>query len=138
VIQEWLAERGLEFNEDKTHIVHIDDGFNFLGFHLRRYKGMLLPKPQKEKVLAKLIEIRAWLRMHIHTKQEECQWPAADVAADGPLQVNAGGQSNVHAKSDFVRCHLLPGAEARGLEFPPGDSPGCCHPGLAPEPRGSF
>src|SRR6266853_3648756 len=71
VIQEWLAERGLEFNEEKTRIVHIDDGFNFLGFHLRRYKGTLLIKPQKEKVLAKLTDIRAWLRMHIHAKQEE-------------------------------------------------------------------
>jgi RNA-directed DNA polymerase len=64
VIQEWLAERGLELSEEKTRIVHIDDGFNFLGFHLRRYKGRLLIKPQKEKVLAKLAEIRAWLRMH--------------------------------------------------------------------------
>src|SRR5207244_10509087 len=33
--------------------------------------GTLLIKPQKEKVLAKLTQIRAWLRMHIHTKQEE-------------------------------------------------------------------
>jgi RNA-directed DNA polymerase len=71
VIQEWLAERGLELNAEKTRIVHIDDGFNFLGFHLRRYKGTLLIKPQKEKVLAKLTDIRAWLRMHIHAKQEE-------------------------------------------------------------------
>ena len=71
VIQAWLAQRGLELNQDKTRIVHIDDGFNFLGFHLRRYKGTLLIKPQKEKVLAKLAEIRAWLRAHTHTKQEE-------------------------------------------------------------------
>ncbi len=71
VIQEWLAERGLELNAEKTRIVHIDDGFNFLGFHLRRYKSTLLIKPQKEKVLAKLTDIRAWLRMHIHAKQEE-------------------------------------------------------------------
>src|SRR5499427_1159832 len=41
VIQAWLAQRGLELNEEKTRIVHIDDGFNFLGFHLRRYKGTL-------------------------------------------------------------------------------------------------
>src|SRR6266566_6086278 len=71
VIQEWLAGRGLELNADKTRIVQIDDGFNFLGFHLRRYKGTLLIKPQKAKVLAKLTEIRAWLREHLHAKQEE-------------------------------------------------------------------
>jgi RNA-directed DNA polymerase len=71
VIQQWLAERGLELNEEKTHVVHIDDGFNFLGFNLRRYKGTLLIKPQKEKVLAKLTEIRSWLKAHAGAKQED-------------------------------------------------------------------
>ena len=28
----WLAPRGLTFNEDKTRIVHLDDGFDFLGY----------------------------------------------------------------------------------------------------------
>ena len=32
----WLAPRGLAFNEDKTRIVHLDDGFDFLGFNVRR------------------------------------------------------------------------------------------------------
>jgi RNA-directed DNA polymerase len=27
----WLAPRGLAFNEDKTQIVHLDEGFDFLG-----------------------------------------------------------------------------------------------------------
>jgi len=44
----WLAPRGLAFNEAKTRIVRIDEeeGFEFLGFHLRRYpNGKLLIKP---------------------------------------------------------------------------------------------
>jgi RNA-directed DNA polymerase len=44
----WLAPRGLAFNEAKTRIVRLDDkdGFQFLGFHLRRYpNGKLLIKP---------------------------------------------------------------------------------------------
>ena len=43
----WLAPRGLAFNEDKTTIVHLDDGFDFLGFNVRRYRGKLLIKPSK-------------------------------------------------------------------------------------------
>ena len=43
----WLAPRGLAFNEDKTRIVHLDDGFDFLGFNVRRYRGKLLIKPSK-------------------------------------------------------------------------------------------
>jgi RNA-directed DNA polymerase len=33
----WLAERGLHLNEDKTRISHVDDGFDFLSFNIRRY-----------------------------------------------------------------------------------------------------
>ena len=43
----WLAPRGLTFNEDKTHIVALADGFDFLGFTVRRQSGKLLIKPSK-------------------------------------------------------------------------------------------
>ena len=47
----WLAPRGLAFNEDKTRIVELDDGFDFLGFNIRRYRnGKLLIKPSKAAV----------------------------------------------------------------------------------------
>ena len=45
-LAEWLAPRGLIFNEDKTRIVHVGrSGFDFLGFNVRRYHGKLLIKP---------------------------------------------------------------------------------------------
>jgi RNA-directed DNA polymerase len=45
-LAEWLAPRGLAFNEDKTKIVHLTEGFDFLGFSVRRYRnGKLLIKP---------------------------------------------------------------------------------------------
>jgi len=44
-LAEWLAPRGLTFNEDKTRIVSLDEGFDFLGFNVRRYRGKLLIKP---------------------------------------------------------------------------------------------
>jgi RNA-directed DNA polymerase len=47
----WLAPRGLAFNEDKTQIVHSSQGFDFLGFSVRRYpNGKLLIKPGKKAV----------------------------------------------------------------------------------------
>ena len=47
----WLAPRGLEFNEAKTRIVHLTEGFDFLAFNLRRYpNGKLLIKPSKVAV----------------------------------------------------------------------------------------
>lgn len=54
-LADWLAPRGLVFNEDKTSIVHLEEGFDFLGFNLRRYRrgrqpGKLLIKPSQEAV----------------------------------------------------------------------------------------
>ena len=51
----WLAPRGLVFNEVKTNIVHLEEGFDFLGFNVRRYRhgrrpGKLLIKPSPEAV----------------------------------------------------------------------------------------
>ena len=49
-LAEWLRPRGLVFNEDKTRIVHLDDGVDFLGFNIRRYRNKLLIKPSKAAV----------------------------------------------------------------------------------------
>jgi RNA-directed DNA polymerase len=46
----WLAPRGLTFNEAKTRIVHAGDGFDFLGFNVRRYGDKLLIKPSTEAI----------------------------------------------------------------------------------------
>ncbi|MCA1703424.1 MAG: group II intron reverse transcriptase/maturase, partial [Actinobacteria bacterium] len=46
-LAEWLAPRGLVFNEDKTRIVNLDEGLDFLGFTVRRMSGKLLIKPSK-------------------------------------------------------------------------------------------
>jgi RNA-directed DNA polymerase len=44
----WLAPRGLVFNQAKTQITHLDQGVDFLGFNIRRYRGKLLTKPSKD------------------------------------------------------------------------------------------
>jgi RNA-directed DNA polymerase len=54
-LAEWLAPRGLAFNEDKTRIVDLDEGFDFLGFTLRRYRhrgrpAKLLITPSRDAV----------------------------------------------------------------------------------------
>lgn len=38
ILSEFLAERGLELNEKKTLITHVKEGFDFLGFNIRRMK----------------------------------------------------------------------------------------------------
>ncbi len=50
-LAKWLAPRGLAFNEDKTRIVHLSEGFDFLGFNVRRYPNRkLLIKPSQAAI----------------------------------------------------------------------------------------
>lgn len=50
VIKKFLTPRGLTLSEEKTRIVHIDEGFDFLGQNLRKYRGQLITIPAKDKV----------------------------------------------------------------------------------------
>jgi RNA-directed DNA polymerase len=50
-LAEWLGPRGLAFNEDKTRIVHLSEGFDFPGFNIRRYPNRkLLIKPSQAAI----------------------------------------------------------------------------------------
>lgn len=70
-IQQWLEERGLSLNQEKTLLTSMDKGFNFLGFNSRHYNGKLLIKPQKDKVLNFVKRIGNELRNMKDGKQEE-------------------------------------------------------------------
>jgi RNA-directed DNA polymerase len=64
--QQFLAEElKLELSVEKTHITHVNDGFDFLGFHVRRYvsghdrpKMLVTPSHKaKERLKAKVKEM---------------------------------------------------------------------------------
>jgi RNA-directed DNA polymerase len=52
LVVQFLKERGLELAEEKIRIVHIDQGFDFLGFNVRKYQGKLLIKPAASSIAA--------------------------------------------------------------------------------------
>jgi RNA-directed DNA polymerase len=70
VVTAFLKERGLELSPEKTHITHIEDGFDFLGFNVRKYKGKLLIKPSKKSIKAFLDNIREFTKSNKTTKTE--------------------------------------------------------------------
>jgi RNA-directed DNA polymerase len=65
-LSEWLAVRGLGFNEDKTRIGRIDDGFDFLSFNIRRYHlrggAKVLTRPSRDAMAKMKQRIAAELR----------------------------------------------------------------------------
>ena len=70
----FLKERGLELSAEKTNITHIDEGFDFLGFNLRKYQGKLLIKPAKASVNAFLRDIRGLIKSHPAAKTVHLIW----------------------------------------------------------------
>jgi RNA-directed DNA polymerase len=57
-ISKFLSERRLTLLEEKTLITHIDQGFDFLGFNVRRDEDKLLIKPAKKSVKSFLENFR--------------------------------------------------------------------------------
>lgn len=51
-IVNFLHERGLKLSEEKTQIVHIEEGFDFLGWNFRKYADKMLIKPNQKNVKA--------------------------------------------------------------------------------------
>ena len=55
----FLKERGLELSHEKTQITHVEEGFDFLGQNVRRYRcGKVLTKPSAANVKTFLTKIR--------------------------------------------------------------------------------
>lgn len=69
-IVSFLTERGLSLSAEKTHITHIDDGFDFLGFNVRKYSGKLLIKPSRKSINTFLDGIRTLIKSNPTIKTE--------------------------------------------------------------------
>ncbi|HYK51467.1 MAG TPA: group II intron reverse transcriptase/maturase [Terriglobales bacterium] len=70
-IEKFLAVRGLRLAESKTRVVHIDTGFDFLGWNFRKYSGTLLIKPAPKNVKAFYGKVRSIIGGNLGLKQED-------------------------------------------------------------------
>ena len=71
LVTNFLRVRGLELSPEKTSITHIEQGFDFLGFTVRKYSGKLLIKPSKKGVHIFLERVRDLIRTHKQATQTE-------------------------------------------------------------------
>ena len=69
LVSQFLAIRGLTLSTEKTKVTHIEEGFDFLGFNLRKYKGKLLITPAKENIKSFLQKIRGIVKGNLMAKQ---------------------------------------------------------------------
>jgi RNA-directed DNA polymerase len=71
ILREWLAQRGLTLSAEKTRIVHLTEGFDFLGFTIRQYpvrrtatgyKLLITPSAQSVRTLREHLR-EEWVKM---------------------------------------------------------------------------
>lgn len=70
LIVTFLRERNLEIAPEKTHVVHIRDGFTFLGQRVRKYGGKCLTQPSPESVKSLLEKTRNVMKEATSKSQE--------------------------------------------------------------------
>lgn len=70
LVADFLAERGLTLSEEKTVITNIEDGFDFLGFNIRKFKKQLLTKPSKKAQKNFCDKIRKKIKSNKGCRQE--------------------------------------------------------------------
>ena len=61
----FLSQRGLNLSGKKTRITRIEDGFDFLGQHLRKYGNKFLVTPSKNSVKGIVSKTRKIIKSHL-------------------------------------------------------------------------
>ena len=70
LVEKFMRERGLELSAGKTHVTHIQKGFDFLGQNIRKYGRKLLITPAQKNVQAALTKIRGIIEKNKSATQE--------------------------------------------------------------------
>ena len=76
-IREFLAKAGVSFNDAKTRITNILEGFDFLGFHFHRFKRKdgtfkeFIYSPVRNRLERFLLELKIWLRRRYSSPVKE-------------------------------------------------------------------
>ncbi|WP_029043589.1 group II intron reverse transcriptase/maturase [Cupriavidus sp. WS] len=69
-VERFLATRGLSLSTEKTRIVSMAEGFDFLGWNFRKYSGTMLIKPSKKNAQAFYRKVKEVISANKTAKQE--------------------------------------------------------------------
>jgi RNA-directed DNA polymerase len=104
----WLRPRGLVFNEDKTQIVHVNQGCDFLGFNIRRYHGRLpLIKPSKDAVRRIRLRLRTEMRLLLGSNAASVMRKLTPIIRGWAAYYRIGVSSEVFSALDDYMWKLL-------------------------------
>lgn len=98
-VEQFLSVRGLTLSKEKTRITHIEEGFDFLGFNLRKYNEKLIIKPAKSNVKEVRAKIKEIIKKSGHLRNADLIWQLNPV-------IRGWANYYRHACSSKVFSHL--------------------------------
>ena len=106
LIAAFLAKRGLTLSATKTRITHVSEGFDFLGWNVRKHGTFLCISPSKRNAAAFYEKVRSTLRELRGATQEDV------IRTLNPIIRGWGNYHRVvHASRPFAKLdHLIHGA----------------------------
>lgn len=106
-VEEFLAKRGLTLSSEKTKITHISDGFDFLGWNVRKYDGTLLIKPSKDSYKSVMGKIRETVKANKTSTQESLVMKLNPIVRGWAEYHRVAVSSEMFAKADNEVFTLL-------------------------------
>lgn len=100
LVAQFLAERGLTLSEEKTKITHISEGFDFLGFNIRKFGDTLLTQPAKDRVKRMLAKIKYEIKRFRSDAQHELIMRLNPILNGWANYYKYSAASNVFRKAD--------------------------------------
>ena len=101
LISEFLAARGLTLPDEKTKITHIKEGFDFLGFNIRKFNDTLLTQPSEKRVDQFLEKIRTIIETKKSIRQESLIRVLNPVIKDWANYYQTGTSSKTFQRVDW-------------------------------------
>lgn len=99
LVASFLEERGLTLSQEKTVITHINDGFDFLGFNIRKFDKRLYTTPSKKAQKRFLDNVRTVIKSNKMCKQVSL------IRMLNPMITGWGNYYRYGASTDaFQRC----------------------------------
>lgn len=121
-LTQFLAERGLRLSEEKTRIVHIDEGFDFLGWTFRRHNGTFLGQISRDSIKVHKAKLKRLIKSSGNTPVDVLiQGLNAQISGWVNYHRCASGIHNVWPEVDsYVYYVLRHWARKRHRSKPPG------------------
>ena len=106
-VEQFLAERGLRLSPEKTQIVHVNQGFDFLGWNFRKYDGKLLIKPSKKNAQAFYRKVKEVISSNKTMRQERLIRLLNPILKGWALYHQPVVAKQAYSRMDYLLFHAL-------------------------------